>query len=72
MRPYRFASASARQRAEMLENHYQLQLSCYPQLVEPLYLAGGIELGRYPQSDCAHRVTDGTFRREVSWPLHHR
>ena len=70
MRPYRFASASARERAEMLENHYQLQLSCYPQLVEPLYLAGGIELGRYPQSGCRIVLRhDGTFRREAELAL---
>lgn len=70
MRPYRFACATARERVEMLENHYQLLLSCYPDLVEPLYLTGGLELGRYPQSDCRIVLCyDGTFRREAELAL---
>ncbi|WP_303846771.1 VirK/YbjX family protein [Aeromonas sobria] len=70
MRPYRFACASARQRAEMLENHYRLQLECYPQLIDPLYLGEGIWLGHYPQSSCRILLRyDGTFRREAELAL---
>ena len=70
MRPYRFACASARQRTEMLENHYRLQLECYPQLINPLYLGEGIGLGHYPQSGCRILLRyDGTFRREAELAL---
>ncbi|MGL4250832.1 MAG: DUF535 family protein [Aeromonas sp.] len=70
MRPYRFACASTRQRVEMLESHYQLLLACYPKLIEPLYLTGGMELGRYPLSGCRIVLRhDGTFRREAELAL---
>lgn len=70
MRPYRFACARARERAEMLEDHYRLLLARYPTLIEPLYLGQGVELGRYPQSDCSILLRhDGTFRREAELAL---
>jgi len=70
MRPYRFACASASQRAAMLENHYQLLLTCYPELIAPLYLGEGVGLGSYPQSGCRIVLRhDGTFRREAELAL---
>ena len=66
MRPYRFAGSTATERAEMLENHYRLMLARYPDLIDPLYLGDGIELGRYPESGCRIVLRhDGTFRREA-------
>ncbi len=70
MRPYRFAGSTATQRAEMLENHYRLLLARYPELIDPLYLDEGIELGQYPQSGCRIVLRhDGTFRREAELAL---
>ncbi|MEV3831279.1 VirK/YbjX family protein [Aeromonas allosaccharophila] len=70
MRPYCFAGSTPSQRAEMLENHYRLLLEIYPQLINPLYLGEGIELGRYPLSGCYIVLRyDGTFRREAELAL---
>ncbi|WP_193558801.1 VirK/YbjX family protein [Aeromonas sobria] len=70
MRPYCFAGSTPAQRAEMMENHYRLQLECYPQLINPLYLGEGIALGHYPQSGCRILLRyDGTFRREAELAL---
>ncbi len=70
MRPYRFAGSTATERAEMLENHYRLMLARYPDLIDPLYLGDGIELGRYPESGCRIVLRhDGTFRREAELAL---
>ncbi len=70
MRPYRFACSTVNQRTEMVEAHYRLLLARYPTLIEPLYLGQGIELGRYPQSDCRILLRhDGTFRREAELAL---
>ncbi len=66
LRPYRFASASARQRASMLIEHYRLLQQCYPALIAPLYLGEGVTLGHYPLSGCRIVLRhDGTFRREA-------
>jgi uncharacterized protein len=66
LRPYRFARSNARQRAAMLVEHYRLLQHCYPELIAPLYLVEGIELGLYPQSGCRIVLRhDGTFRREA-------
>ncbi|MBV7415745.1 VirK/YbjX family protein [Aeromonas sp. sif2433] len=70
MRPYRFACSTVSQRAEMVEDHYRQLLARYPELIDPLYLGEGIELGRYPASE--HRIVlrhDGTFRREAELAL---
>ncbi|WP_033423736.1 DUF535 family protein [Geopsychrobacter electrodiphilus] len=65
LRPYQIANSSARVRAQRVEEHYRLLLRRYPNLIEPLFLESGIELGRYP--DNFNRVIlryDGVFRRE--------
>ena len=54
----------------MVEDHYRLLLARYPDLIDPLYLGEGIELGRYPEGD--YRIVlrhDGTFRREAELAL---
>ena len=54
----------------MVEDHYRLLLGLYPDLIDPLYLGEGIELGRYPEGD--YRIVlrhDGTFRREAELAL---
>ncbi|MGY3949217.1 VirK/YbjX family protein [Aeromonas allosaccharophila] len=70
MRPYRFAKSNATQRVDMLVRHYQLLQACYLDLVTPLYLEEGVELGRYPQSNCRIQLRyDSTFRREAELAL---
>lgn len=70
IRPYRFACSTVNQRVRMVEDHYRLLLARYPDLIDPLYLGEGIELGRYPEGD--YRIVlrhDGTFRREAELAL---
>lgn len=66
LRPYRFANSSARQRANMLVEHYRLLQQYYQELIAPLYLGEGVILGHYAQSGCRIVLRhDGTFRREA-------
>ncbi len=54
----------------MVEDHYRLLLARYPDLIDPLYLGEGIELGRYPEGGCRLVLRhDGTFRREAELAL---
>ncbi|MDM5093790.1 VirK/YbjX family protein [Aeromonas rivipollensis] len=70
MRPYRFACSTVNQRVRMVEDHYRLLLARYPDLIDPLYLGEGIELGRYPEGGCRLVLRhDGTFRREAELAL---
>lgn len=70
MRPYRFASSSAHQRAAMVEEHYRLMLERFPSLIVPLYLEQGVEVGRIPDSEVRLVLRhDGTFRREAELSL---
>ena len=70
MRPYRFACSTVNQRVRMVEDHYRLLLARYPELIDPLYLGEGIELGRYPELGCRLVLRhDGTFRREAELAL---
>lgn len=66
LRPYRFAGSSAAQRAEMLEEHYRLLLSLYPELIRSLYLEQGLDFGPLPEEQARIVLRyDGTFRREA-------
>ena len=70
MRPYRFACSTVNQRVKMVEDHYRLLLGLYPELIDPLYLGEGIELGRYPEGGGRLVLRhDGTFRREAELAL---
>lgn len=70
LRPYRFANSNATQRVDMLVRHYQLLQACYLDLLTPLYIEEGVELGIYPQSKCRILLRyDSTFRREAELAL---
>jgi Uncharacterized protein conserved in bacteria len=65
LRPYQFARSKASERARMIEEHYHLLSTLFPNTIIPLYLAEGITLGEFPTSP--YRIVlryDGTFRRE--------
>lgn len=65
LRPYRFAAANAKKRAQMVEEHYHLLGILFPNEIMALYNENGVSLGRLPISQ--YNVVlcyDGTFRRE--------
>jgi len=63
--PYIFASSTASKRAAMVEEHYRLVSTLFPDLIKPIYLDNGITLGHYPANDMSIRVGHhNTFRRE--------
>lgn len=65
LRPYRFSKSNSHERALMVEEHYHLLTSLFPEVIEPLYLQGGITIGQFPVSPYSVVLRyDGTFRRE--------
>ena len=65
LRPYRFSRSTSHERALMVEEHYHLLTSLFPEVLEPLYLQNGITIGQFPASPYSVVLRyDGTFRRE--------
>lgn len=65
LRPYIFASANAKKRVQMIEEHYNIISTFFSEHITSLYMTKGIVLGHYPNT--SYYITLGynnTFRRE--------